>query len=81
MSRCRSCDAEIFWATSQSGKAMPLNAKPDPFGNVKIYGRPAACSAVVLAGSDLEAARADGVRLFMPHHATCPQGGAWRKKK
>lgn len=80
MSRCRSCDAEVIWATSQTGKAMPLNAKPDPFGNVKVYGRPGAVSAVVLAGDALEETRRLGVPLYMPHHATCPQGRAWRKK-
>lgn len=81
MSRCRSCDAEVVWATSQTGKAMPLNAKPDPFGNVKVYGRPGALSAVVVAGVELEETRRLGVDLYMPHHATCPQGPAWRKKK
>lgn len=80
MSRCRSCAAEVVWATSQTGNAMPLNAKPDPFGNVKTYGRPGELSAVVLAGSELEDARAAGLDLYMPHHATCPQGPAWRKK-
>lgn len=80
MTRCRSCDAEIIWATSSTGKAMPLNAKADPFGNVRVYGRPDALSATVLAGEQLEAARTDGARLYMPHHATCPHGGDWRKK-
>lgn len=82
MSRCRSCGAEIFWATSSTGKAMPLNAKPDPMGNVRVYGAPATRSAVVLAGHRLTLARgANGPPLYMPHHATCPQGQAWRKKK
>lgn len=81
MSRCRSCGAEIFWATSSSGKAMPLNAKPDPMGNVRVFGASSARSAVVLAGERLELAHAAGAPLYMPHHATCPQGRAWRKKK
>jgi hypothetical protein len=80
MSRCRSCDAEIVWATSATGKAMPLNAKPDPMGNVRLYGPNGARSAVVLAAEKLKLARTAGVPLYMPHHATCPQGGAWRKR-
>lgn len=81
MARCRSCGAEIVWATSPTGKAMPLNAKPDPMGNVRVFGPSGARSAVVLAGEKLDAARSHGASLFMPHHATCPDGRAWRKKK
>ena len=81
IARCRSCDAEIVWATSATGKAMPLNAKPDPMGNVRLFGAAGARSAVVLAGEKLEAARSSGALLFMPHHATCPEGLAWRKRK
>ena len=80
MGCCRSCGAEIVWATSQSGKAMPLNAKPDPFGNVRVTGQAGARSAWVLVGEKLEAARAADVCLYMPHHATCPEAGKWRKK-
>lgn len=80
MSRCRSCDAQILWATTAAGKAIPLDAEPAELGNVKIYGREANLSAVTLAGNELRTAREDGVRLFMPHHATCPQGQSWRKR-
>ena len=85
MSRCRSCDAEIRWATTPAGKAIPLDLEPSPFGNVLLsaathheYGN---AVAKVLAGAELEQAHADGRRLFMPHHATCPHGKAWKKKR
>jgi hypothetical protein len=80
VSRCRSCGAEIVWATTEAGKAMPLDAAPTVEGNVAVTGaeKPVA---TVLAGLFLEEARSAGRELFMPHHATCPQGRAWRKKK
>lgn len=28
MSQCRSCGAEIIWATTENGKRMPLDAEP-----------------------------------------------------
>jgi len=86
MSRCRSCDAEIIWAATEAGKSMPLDAKPDPFGNVELScdrsGRHPRRKpvATVLAGLFLAEAQSAGRELFMPHHATCPQGDAWRKK-
>lgn len=81
MNRCRSCDAEIIWAATPAGKSMPLNAKPDPFGNVEVSGDTARPVATVLAGLFLEDARSTGRELYMPHHATCPQGRDWRKNK
>ena len=87
MSRCRSCDAEIIWTSTPTGKSMPLDANPNPDGNVEL-----SCDrsgehprrkpvATVLAGMFLEEARSAGRELYMPHHATCPQGQAWRKSK
>lgn len=32
--KCRSCEAEIIWATTAKGKAMPVDAEPCPDGNV-----------------------------------------------
>lgn len=80
MSRCRSCDAEIFWVTTEAGKSMPLDALPSADGNVMVS-RPAGKPvAAVLAGLFLAEARESGRVLYMPHHATCPQGEAWRKR-
>lgn len=28
LSRCKSCNAEVFWVETESGKRMPCNAKP-----------------------------------------------------
>lgn len=80
MSRCRSCDAEIFWVTTEAGKSMPLDALPKLDGNVMLHRQSGKAVATVLAGLFLAEARDSGRVLYMPHHATCPQGQAWRKK-
>lgn len=66
--KCRVCPIEIVWYTTEArNKSMPLNAVPDPAGNVIIDERGHAC---VLG--PLELAMLDvSVPRFMPHHATC----------
>lgn len=78
MSLCRSCDAEILWATTAAGKAMPLDAVPNPNGNVE-----AVCDAhgrwsvvAVYKGPDLF-----GAVRYMPHHATCPNADEHRTRR
>ncbi len=31
---CQFCGAEVVWATTEKGKAMPLNAEPVEHGNI-----------------------------------------------
>lgn len=76
---CRTCKAKIRWVRTPTGRLMPLDPWPTDGGNVLLeenlfgdtLGR-------VLAGTDLADARTGGARLYMPHHATCPQGAQWR---
>ena len=71
--RCRSCQAPVKWVTTEAGRAMPLDAEPDPGGNVEI-----------VAGNQARVHRQTpmvGGPFYMPHHATCPQGREWRKKR
>lgn len=81
MSICRSCGAHIRWGTTASGKAMPLDVTPGD-GNVRLKPAPAGgWLATVLAGQDLARARTAGTTLYYPHHATCPQGQDWQRKR
>jgi hypothetical protein len=67
--QCKACGAPMIWARTGSGKAMPLDAQPNPAGNVELIGD----SAKVWGTSHVwppEQPR------FMPHHATCP---SWRR--
>lgn len=72
MSDCRSCGAPIIWAKTKSGKRIPLNADPDPAGNVMLEDG----IAVVLGKG---AAPGPTVRRYTSHFANCGQAGLWRK--
>lgn len=70
MNRCRSCGAEIVWVVTSTGARMPLDAEPNPDGNVElvngraiVHGQPPA----FVHGP-----------IHMPHHATCPDAEEWR---
>lgn len=74
MSACRSCNAEIVWATSAtSGKPMPMDLKPDPKGQF------------VIVSGKARRATAEDDRLhrerFTSHFATCPQADQHRRAR
>lgn len=68
---CRSCGKTIWWATTKTGKAMPLDG-PDPGGNVWVLPPP-----------DLQVVDADtpGAVRARSHFATCPHADTHRRKK
>ena len=66
MTRCRSCDAPIAWATTPSGRKMPLSAAPA--GNVTL--RSDGVAVVVAAGEG----------SYVSHFATCPQAAQHRRR-
>jgi len=35
MSTCESCDAVVFWARTERGRAMLVDAEPHPEGNLR----------------------------------------------
>lgn len=35
--KCRSCGAEIYWAKTEAGKLMPVDAEPAEDGNCVLY--------------------------------------------
>mgnify|MGYP000211004546 CR=1 FL=1 len=72
MSACRSCGAQIVWATTGHGKAMPLDAEPAADGNVRLD------RGVAVVLGDLERTAHAGP-LYRSHHSTCPQAKDWRR--
>lgn len=77
--RCKSCGAEIEWATSaKTGKAIPL----DLGEAVAVPGRPISVLLVVWEGVARPAQLDDppSVKLRTSHFATCPQAASWRKR-
>lgn len=77
--RCQSCQAEILWARTPSGRRIPLDAEPNPDGNVILTGYED--EARTLTKAELPAYRARGWRIWMPHHATCPNADEWRRRE
>ncbi len=74
MAACKSCGAEMIWATSlTTGKAVPLNAKPDPGGNL-----------VLLVGGKTRGVTDEDIESGRPRHTShfvdCPQRREWRKR-
>jgi hypothetical protein len=76
MSLCRSCGAEIVWATTDYGKKMPLDPEPNLRGTVWFDGE----HAHVLNRVELKTAQGEHESLWIPHMATCPERKEWRKK-
>lgn len=65
MSTCKSCKAEILWAVTASGNAMPLDAKAETMFVVET-GAEVTCKAVQARRS---------------HFATCPDSAKHRKPR
>lgn len=67
---CRSCDAEILWRRTAAGQRIPIDALPDPQGNVEILD---SIEAKVHGGP------VDGGHLS--HFATCPDAAKHRRPR
>lgn len=63
--KCRSCSADIVWATTAAGKLAPFDAKPQRVSMITkdLLGNPIAV----------------GVDGYVNHFITCPQARTWRK--
>jgi hypothetical protein len=71
MSVCKSCGAPIRWAKSLSGRAMPLDEKPNPKGNILL---------LPSGGAMVVTDTCHHSELFTSHFATCPQANQHRSK-
>lgn len=81
MAYCRSCERPIVWVVSdRSGKAMPLDPEPAPFGNIRLVHRvDAPALARVLNLAELVRADETDELLYLSHFATCPNAHAHRR--
>jgi hypothetical protein len=77
MSNCRSCNAPIVWGVTVKGARIPLDAEPSDKGTFRLapmpYGKDQ--HALFVAAAD----RPNVDRLYLSHHATCPQGKNWKR--
>lgn len=86
MPSCRSCAAPIRWTVTTFGKPLPVDAAPDPTGNVVQVdtvehrarsGGP--LEVVPLVRVEPPGMFPDGRPRWQPHFATCKQADQWRK--
>lgn len=88
MDKCRRCPAQILWAINDStGRPMPVDAAPDPRGNVKLRDEPIETDgrryqyrAAVLNREQAAIARTHGFDLHLNHFATCPRAASFARK-
>jgi hypothetical protein len=64
---------------TQQGNRMPLDIEPNPEGNVEVIDIGIGHRPVVVVHPSPPLV-VEGV-LYMPHHATCPEGRTWRKPR
>lgn len=73
MAQCRTCEAPVIWADTQSGRKMPIDEQPTAKGNM------------VYVGGVARTASAEDRRLGRPlytsHFATCPDADAHRRAR
>ena len=70
--KCRSCGATIHWVTTEHGRAMPIDVKPNQLGNVAF--KP---NGVVRVTHDPPA---DDELRYLSHFATCPHAREHRDR-
>jgi hypothetical protein len=75
--QCRSCEADIIWARTVTGRRMPVDADPDVGGTVQLE---------VIQGfvrATVHTPTAETVRqgLHHSHFSTCPDADEWRKRR
>ena len=71
---CRSCGTPVVWARTATGKAMPVDAAPDPKGNLVLVWARTVVEARVVRGD-----APHGYPLRLSHFATCLQAMTRRK--
>ena len=79
LTRCKSCDAPIFWAITPAGKPVPINdipnRRPDGYRGAlyRLSGERDAKGTPKLVVSEDEVG-------FLSHFATCPNASSHSKK-
>ncbi len=80
MATCNSCGSPVQWATTDTGKQMPVDVAPADTGNVRVYrddwGK---VRSHTLKQDELQAARDAGEPLYLSHFATCPNAKRHRR--
>ena len=86
---CGSCKRQVRWATTNTGKPMPLEPHPRDDGNVALVDVGGQCLAIVLSDANPNAPRGRPVlsiarrqvTLYLAHFAVCPNAPQHRKRR
>ena len=76
--QCKSCSAPIYWARTEAGKSMPVDAAPTSDGTVVLTDRRGTVMARVLRRDEQPP---PGAKLRKPHFQSCPHAADWRAAK
>jgi hypothetical protein len=79
--KCSACERPIIWATTSTGKAMPVDAVPVDHGNVLLFPSVDEGRFVALVLGRLELVHQNGRERYTSHFATCPYAELFRPKK
>lgn len=74
---CKSCPEPVFWAGTESGRRLLVNAGPHPDGNLLIVTTDLTGGPVVRVVGVHD--RTPDMVLYRPHFATCPNSADYRK--
>lgn len=88
-STCSKCQAPILWAATVNGKMQPLDAEPNPDGNIRLTpnyrqtdrGVLQECRVIPKTELARDGLFEDPNPRYMPHHATCPFAEEFRRPK
>jgi hypothetical protein len=77
--RCRSCGAEIAWATTPGNSLIPLDAAPRDTGNLAVHRNPRGdlIARPLKAGEQPDAHEKPGIS----HFATCSDAASHRRRR
>lgn len=73
MSACSTCGAPIWWAVTEAGKGIPIDAEPRPDGNM-VLGDKGMRPHLPLFDDD-------AMPRYVSHFATCPQADQHRRTR
>lgn len=73
---CGRCRGQIIWAATSSGGQIPIDADPDPAGNVVLAKNPGGRPLAIFLHSEEQRAHAPDDSVFTRHAQSCkPKGG------
>lgn len=76
---CRSCNAAVIWTVTKSGKKMPVDAKPDPDGQLCVWRNDSGVHS--RHQDDAPQFVQDRPSRFTSHFATCPNAQKHRRRE